>query len=170
MMTVHPRVVPSLTMALLSLVLLSGTLAAQDQYAGARVRTWFAEVEGTLRADGGGLVGSLTDVEDDLDLERSSGFTNVAAWMVVPAFGRVKLDYTQGNWEGDQLLGSPVTFGGTPFGIGDDIHTDLEWESIRTTFEYAMDMPFGNGEGTGSSARTRSCLAHWQLRSLRTSR
>ena len=132
---------------ILSVVLPSGPLEAQDHYAGVRYRAWFAEAEGKLRADGGGFVGSFADVEDDLDLERSRGIYSAVAWLEVPEFGRVKLDYTQGEWDGDQVLGAPITFGGTPFFSSDDIHTDLKWESIRTTFEYALDLPFGNDEG-----------------------
>ena len=69
----------------------------------------------------------------------------MSVWFGFSGAGRIFVDWLDGTYEGDKILPSDVTFAGTTFVAGSNVHTKLEWRAI--TGLYLFDMPMSPDAG-----------------------
>lgn len=122
-------------------------MGAQDDYAGLRSRVWDGAPRGTLRADGASQTGTEIDLTTDLDVDDRQPLYNGVAWVGLPGLGRLYLDFGWGLTEADEVLARDVVYGGITFPAGQEVHTEIEWRSLTTLFEYHVSLPVGEGAG-----------------------
>ena len=112
---------------------------------GGRYRFWQGNLEGTFRADDNAIQGTSVDIDETLGLEKEENLGNLSAWFGLSGAGRIFVDWVDGTYEGDMVLANDVTFAGTTFLAGSDVHSKLEWRAL--TGLYLYDLPMSQDKG-----------------------
>ena len=112
---------------------------------GLRYRFWQANFQGNLRADDNSIQGTTVDIDETLGIEKEENISIISAWIGLSGAGRIFVDWLDGTYEGDMILANDVTFAGTLFTAGTDVHSKLEWRSL--TGLYLFDMPMSPDAG-----------------------
>lgn len=129
-------------------LLFAGALEATAQSpdtAGFRGGLWRTTFEGEVMANDGGTAGTDIDIDSTLNLEQEEDLPYGTVWLGVPMVGRMIVDYWTGLYEGDETVTADVTFAGTTFTLGEDVHTEIDWRSLAFAFEYSFDTPLSRG-------------------------
>jgi hypothetical protein len=116
---------------------------APDQRVGARFRLWQADLEGMVRADDQMVPGDEIQVDQVLGIEQGENLNNAGLWVNLGKTIRLVADYWWGTFEGDEVLGTNVTFAGTVFSMGDRAMTELEWRNLTGLLEVGFRFPLG---------------------------
>ncbi|MHB8091181.1 MAG: porin family protein [Syntrophales bacterium] len=99
---------------------------------GARALYWFPSLDGEVKADNAGVVGTRLDLKDDLGVDNES-FPSVE---VFGGIGKhtISLAYTPIDYSGSKTLTTPINFNGKTFGA--TVDTDLELKMLDFQYRY----------------------------------
>ena len=101
---------------------------------GAKFQFWYPTVKGDIRGDGGGVTGTVMDIDGDLGLDATGSYAVEATGQ----FGkhRLTLNFNYFDWSGEERLGRPVVFGGATFAAGSVVESDLRTRVLNLEYEY----------------------------------
>jgi len=109
----------------LLLTVISGTCFAQDVRIEAEARYWFPDLDSEVKYQG-----TQFDVKDDLGL-RDEDFPEARiTWHTGPN-SRLRLDYTQISYSGDQTLNRLIIFDNQAYNVGTRVTTDFDLQYLR---------------------------------------
>jgi hypothetical protein len=105
-------------------------------------RYWFTDLEGKGRVTENG-VGTNIDLKKDLDIE-DQGYPEVRlTWHTGPK-SKIRIAYTQVNYEGDETLVRTIKFGEETYNVGTRVATDFDVRYIRLGWAWQF-INIGNG-------------------------
>lgn len=103
---------------------------------GVRGYYWAPGLSGNLKVDGGGLVGTTFDVEDDLGMGSES-------YPVIEAFvglgnHHLSISYYSADYDGSKTLTKNITFNGTTFTAGTLVNANLKYDVYDFMYQYDL--------------------------------
>ena len=101
---------------------------------GARGYYWFPSLDGKLKVDEAGIIGTTIDFENDLAIE-DEDYPSVEAFV---GAGRHHLDlgYTKIDYSGSNVLTRTIVFDGQTYSIGDLVSSSIEYKMIDFHYQY----------------------------------
>ena len=117
-------------------LLMSMTLSAAAFEIGVRGYYWAPGLSGNLKVDGGGIVGTTFDLEDDLGMGSES-------YPVVEVFAglgnhHLSISYYSADYDGSKTLTKDITFNGQPFTTGTLVNSSLEYDVYDFMYQYDL--------------------------------
>ena len=121
----------ALSLLLVTLLLPASTLAFEI---GARGYYWFPSLDGNVKVDEAGIIGTTIDFEKDLGIEDE----NYPAFEVFLGGGRhhFSLTYTDIDYSGRKTLTRDITFNGETYRISDLVESSIEYRVMDLLYQY----------------------------------
>jgi hypothetical protein len=128
------------------LVVLSAAPAfAQDEHVGARVREWYAKMEGNLTSNGDLLGGTSINLASDLGLDSPGWSAEVQVYGHIPFFGKLYAGWWRVERSGDEILSRTITFANQSFTAATEVKTDVTLDVGYLTYEFDFpSIPLGD--------------------------
>jgi hypothetical protein len=101
---------------------------------GARGYYWFPSLDGKLRVDEAGIIGTTIDFENDLAIE-DEDYPSIEAF-VGAGKHHFDLGYTKVDYSGSNVLTRTITFNGETYSIGDLVSSSIEYKMIDFHYQY----------------------------------
>jgi hypothetical protein len=92
-------------------------------------RYWFTNLKGNVNVTQN-EVGTDIDFKRDLDIKDANYWENRITWYTGPK-SKIRIGYTQVNYEGDQTLTKTVQFNGQAYNVGTRVVTDFDIKYLR---------------------------------------
>jgi hypothetical protein len=118
---------------------------AQDEHVGARVREWYAKMDGDIKSTGGSLGGTSINLASDLSLDSSQWNTEVQVYGHIPFFGKIYAGWWMIDRHGDEILSRTITFAGQSFTASTEVKSDVRLDVGYLTYEFDFpSIPVGD--------------------------
>jgi hypothetical protein len=92
-------------------------------------RYWFTNLKGNVNVTDHDI-GTDIDFKRDLDIKDANYWENRITWYTGPK-SKIRIAYTQVNYEGDQTLTKTVGFNGQTYNVGTRVETDFDIKYLR---------------------------------------
>jgi hypothetical protein len=132
------------TVTALLTLLAAAPACAQDEFVGARLREWYARLNGDVFAQEEGLPAQTVDLDSELGLGDAEFAHELQAYLRLPVIGIFTLGGWTTGYKGDEVLSETFTFGDVTFTAGTQVKTELELSVVYLNYEY--DFSFSLGE------------------------
>ena len=121
----------ALSLLLVTLFLPASTFAFEI---GAQGYYWFPSLDGNVKVDKAGIIGSTIDFEKDLGIEDE----NYPSVEVLLGSGRhhLSLAYTSIHYSGYNTPSRPITFNGQTYNTTDTIDSSIEYRTFDLHYQY----------------------------------
>lgn len=132
--------------SLLALSPVAGLLAAaQDDSVGARLRYWYAQLNGTAESTGGVVPPTVIDVDEELGLDDIEPIPEIEAWIQIPVLGRFSAGYWAGTFKGQNTLSTDIAFDDIAFTAGTSVAAELDLMVASLSYEFVLpSIPVGD--------------------------
>jgi outer membrane protein len=122
-----------LTLSLVLAVLLVPASSSAFEI-GARGYYWFPSLDGKVKVDEAGVVGTLIDFEEDLGIDDES-YPTIEAF-VGAGRHRLSLAYTDIEYSGTKTLTEDIVFQGETYSATDIVDSAIEYRQIDFVYQY----------------------------------
>ena len=119
---------------LLAVLLLPGSSLAFE--VGARGHYWFPSLDGTVKVDEGGIIGTKIDFDKDLGID-DENYPSIEAFIGLGNH-HLSLTYTNIDYSGKKTLTRDINFEGETYRVGDLVSSSIEYSMLDLHYQYDL--------------------------------
>ncbi len=103
---------------------------------GARGYYWFPSLDGTVKVDEAGIIGTKIDFDKDLGID-DEDFPSVEAFVGLGNH-HLSLAYTEIDYLGRKKLTSQIDFSGKTYAVATQVNSSIEYRMIDLHFSFTL--------------------------------